>query len=55
MQCFPDSVKGWGEGEGSEVLLGVGEFFYQVVGTLGGVILTIQTFFSKLKTAFCES
>ena len=45
-QGFPSSIKGWGripqiEGE-SEILLG--EWDYRVVGTWGGVILTIQTF-----------
>ena len=34
--------------EGTEILLGVGEFFYQGVGTWG-VILTIQTFFKAKK------
>ena len=30
------------------------EFLYWIVGSWRGVILTIQTFFSVLKTAFCE-
>ena len=42
---FPNSVKWWGE---LEILLGK-FFFYWVVGTWGGVILTIWIF-SKLKT-----
>ena len=48
MQAFPNSVKGCG---------GIGNFaegdglFYRVMGTSGGVILTIQTFF-KSKNSF---
>ena len=52
-QGFPNSGKGWGvggSGWGLEILQR--EFFYHVVSTWGGVILTIH--FSKLKTAFCK-
>ena len=52
-QGFPNSGKGWGvggSGWGLEILQR--EFFYHVVRTWGGVILTIP--FSKLKTAFCK-
>ena len=35
MQCFPDSVKGLGEGEGSEVLLGVGDLSKFLTGGVG--------------------
>ena len=58
-QGFPNSIKGWGKnppppphsGGVSEILLE--RRFYQVVGTRGGVILTIQTFF-KAKATFCK-
>ena len=46
MQGFPNSSGGGG---GAEILLG--EFFYQVVRTWGGVTLASD---SKLKKACCE-
>ena len=57
-QDFPNSSKAWGEfspvvGNWKFCRAGGGEFFYQVVGTWEGVILTNQPF-SKQKTAFCE-
>ena len=47
IQGFPYSEKEWGS---KSEILGVGEFFYRVIGT-GGVILTIRTFF-KAKNSF---
>ena len=48
-QGFPNSVKGWGGGEYSEVEgeleILLGAVFYQVLEIWGGVNLTIRTFF----------
>ena len=60
IQGFPNSEKKFGGrgGKSSPPVRGIGKFcwggfFYRMVRTWGGVILTILTFF-KAKTPFCE-
>ena len=50
VQGFPNSSKGWGGGGGIRNFA-EGNFFYQVAGTWGEVILAIWTFF-KAKNSF---